>query len=116
MPVERRRGRRGGEARSGEGRIVNDLGRAGTPSSVRRVSASAEVALRICSGSGEKKYLARMMLLKGSGERSRDTDGRGEESDWRRRSLSLRKEHPALGELKRSRKEPTWPRSMKESP
>ena len=122
MPVERRRGRRGGEQSCGEGRVVNDCGRAGRPSSAtRRVSASAGAALRIVAGlrngagSGEK-YLGRRRLLEASGEPSRDTCGRGEESDCRRRSLSLRKEHPALGELKRSRKELTWARSMKELP
>jgi hypothetical protein len=67
------------------------------------------------------KHLARRILLEGSGERSRDIGGGGEESDWRRWSLSFRKKHPrpqtepASGETKRSRK-PARLRSMKESP
>jgi len=95
-----------GDARRSEGRISYDLGRAGGPSSVRSVSSRRTLlAIGACCG---RKYLARRMVREGSGERSRDTGGGGEEIDWRLRlrSLSLRKEHP------RSR----VPRSMKESP
>jgi hypothetical protein len=132
-PVEARRGRGGGEARRSEGRITSDLGRAAGPSSAMRIPVSGDEAvlnrtvLQLGARSGGK-YLARRTPLEGSGERSREIGGGGEEMDWRRRSLSFRNERetpsrtePASGERKRSRNEGVaWRwlegRAMKESP
>ena len=124
-PVEALRYDGGGEAMRSEGRMTSDLGRGGGLSSAITRSGDEDVRSRTSLPLGARsgrKYFARRILLEGSGQRSRDIDGGGEASDWRRRSLSFRKEdprsrpEPASGETKRSRKDPARLRSMKESP